>query len=228
MTITKNFVAPALPIPSTDYDQIGQTELIRVLRLYFNLLDNYFSTTVLDAFNGGVGGNGITFPHIAASDSTDQLATASNTPTIVKWNTLDSGYLWTLTAPGTATASVAGVYTIRYSLQFVNTANAVHDATVWLRVNGVDVANSSTIFSLPARKSTGSPSYLAAYSEATFEVAVGDTIALYWATDQAYATSPAADGIYIFHDAAQVSPYARPAIPSAIGSISYVSALPPA
>jgi hypothetical protein len=207
---------------------LQQNQLNRALRLYFNLLDRYFATTILDALNGGVGGNGITFPHIAASDSTDQVATGNNTPTIVKWNTLDSGYLWTLNAPGTATASVAGVYTIRYSLQLINTANAEHDATVWLRVNGADVANTSTIFTVPARKSTGSPSYVAGYSEATFEVAVGDTIALYWATDLAGNPTTPTDGVYMFHDTAQVSPYARPAIPSAIGSISYVSALSPA
>lgn len=228
MTIGKNFVAPALPNPSAAYDALQQNQLNRALRLYFNLLDRYFATTILDALNGGVGGNGITFPHIAASDSTDQLATASNTATIVKWNTLDSGYLWTLNSPGSATAGVAGVYKIAYRLQLVNTANAVHDAVVWMRVNNVDVVNSTTTFSLPARKSTGSPSYLSAYSEITFEVNVGDEIKLYWATDQAYATSPATDGVYMLHDPVQTSPYARPAIPSAIGSISYVSALSPA
>ena len=227
MTITKNFVAPALPIPSGQYDYLEQTELIRVLRLYFNLLDNYTATTILDALNGGVGGNGITFPHIAASDSTDQYAGGNNTPTVVKWNTLDSGYLWTLNSPGSATAAVAGVYTIRYSLQLANSDNVIHDAAVWIRVNNVDVANTATIFSVNARKSVGDPAYLAVYSEATFDMAVGDEVELYWATDQA-ATSGGGTGIYIHHDPAQVSPYARPAIPSAIGSISYVSALPPA
>jgi hypothetical protein len=56
-------------------------------------------------------------------------------------------------------------------------------------------------------------------------VAVGDEIELYWATDQADVVSPAADGILLFHDAAQTSPFARPAIPSVIGSIVWVSAL---
>ena len=182
--IEKRFVAPALPLPQREYDVISQTDLIRILRLYFYLLDNYFSNTILDALNGGVGGNGITFPHIAASDSTDQRTT-NNTATVVNWNTLDSGYLWTLNSPGSATANVAGVYTIRYSLQFANTANAIHDATVWLQKNGSDVANSSTFFSIPARKSAGVPSYVCGYSEATFEVDVGDEIELYWATDLA-------------------------------------------
>ena len=227
MTIGKKFVAPALPIPNVEYDQREQTDLIRALRLYFNLLDDYFKTTILDALNGGVGGNGITFPHIAASDSTDQYAGGNNTPTVVKWNTLDSGFLWTLNAPGSATAAVAGVYKITFSLQFVNTANAVHDAVVWLKVNNTDVPNSATTFSIPARKSAGVPSYLAGYSEITFSVAVGDEIELYWATDQAYNPVGPVDGVYILHDAAQTVPYARPAIPSAIGSITYVSALPP-
>ncbi len=40
--IIKKFVAPALPIPKKDYDQTQQTDLIRALRLYFNLLDDYF------------------------------------------------------------------------------------------------------------------------------------------------------------------------------------------
>lgn len=230
MTIEKRFVAPALPIPGTEYDQRQQTDLIRALRLYFNLLDNYFNATVLDAFNGGANGNTITFPHIAASDSTDQIAGGDNTPTVVKWNTLDSGYLWTLNSPGSATAAVAGVYTIRYSLQFINTSNAIHYATVWLQKNGADVANSSTIFTVPARKSAspGEEGYVCGYSEATFTVAVGDEIELYWATDLAGNPTTPTDGVYIFHDAAQVSPYARPAIPSAIGSITYVSAIPPA
>lgn len=230
MTIAKRFVAPNLPLPSDEYNRTQQDEVNRALRLYFNLLDNYLANTVLDALNGGAGGNGITLPHIAASDSTDQIAGGDNTPTAVNWNTLDSGYLWTLNAPGSATADVAGVYTIRYSLQFINTSNAIHYATVWLQKNGADVANSSTIFTVPARKSSspGEEGYVCGYSEATFTVAVGDEIELYWATDLAGNPTTPTDGVYIFHDAAQVSPYARPAIPSAIGSISYLSALPPA
>jgi len=225
--IGKKFVAPNLPLPPDLYNREQQDEINRALRLYFNLLDNYLANTILDALNGGVGGNGITFPHIAASDSTDQVATGNNTATAVNFNTLDSGYLWTLNAPGSATASVAGVYTIRYSLQFINTANAIHYATVWLKVNNVDVPNSSTVFSITARKSAspGEEGYVVGYSEITFEVDVGDEIELYWATDLAGNPTTPTDGVYLYHDVAQTTPYARPAIPSVIGSITYVSAL---
>jgi len=228
MTIEKKFVAPALPLPYDNYDRVQANEQIRALRLYFNLLDNFFSNTILDALNGALGGNGITFPHIAASDSTDQIAGGNDVATVVKWNTLESGFGWTLNSPGSATAAVAGVYTIRYSLQLINSANAIHFATVWLKVNNSDVPNSASIFAIPAAKNNNTPSYTVGYSEATFSVQVGDEIELYWATDLAGNPTTPTAGVYIFHDAAQVSPFARPAIPSAIGSISWVSAIPPA
>jgi hypothetical protein len=183
-----------------------------------------------EQFNGGVfagQGRRLVFPHIAASDSTDQVATGNNIATLVKFDTLDSGFGWTLNSPGSATADYAGVYTIRYSLQYINTANAIHYADVWLKVNGSNVANSTTKFFIPARKSAsaGEEGYLCAYSEVTFAVQIGDEIELYWATDLAGNPTTPTNGVYMFHDAASASPYSRPAIPSAIGSISFVSAV---
>ena len=218
-----NFRAPALPLPPTDYNRQQFDEQARALRLYFNRLDTDLTTLI-----NPNGGSNLSFPHIAASDSTDQIAGGNNTATVVKWNTLDSGSGWTLNSPGSATADYAGVYKITYSLQFINSANTIHYATVWLKVNNVDVANSATIFAIPARKSAtpGEEGYNAAYSEATFTIDAGDEIELYWATDLAGNPTTPTDGVYIFHDAAQASPFARPAIPSAIGSITFVSALP--
>jgi plastocyanin len=103
---------------------------------------------------------------------------------VVNFDTLESGFGWTLNSPGSATADIAGVYTIRYRLQYANTDNAQHTVTVWLQNNAVDIVNSATSFSVPARKSASIPGFTTAYSEATFEVAVGDEIELYWATDQ--------------------------------------------
>jgi hypothetical protein len=42
--ITKSFVAPALPLPPKDYSVLSATDQIRVLRLYFNYLDDYLLT----------------------------------------------------------------------------------------------------------------------------------------------------------------------------------------
>lgn len=219
------FKAPALPLPRELYDRQQMDELVRALRIYFNYID---STTPLqnDYYIGG--GWALTIPHIAASDSTDQIAGGNNTATQVKFNTLNSGFGWTLNAPGSATVDYDGVYRITFRLQFVNTANAVHYATVWLKVNNNDAANSATIFTIPARKSSspGEEGYLSGYSEATFVLNAGDEIALYWATDLAGNPTTPTDGVFMLHDNAQASPFARPAIPSATGSITFVSALP--
>jgi hypothetical protein len=212
--------APALALTPTQFSQVHFDLFNNQLRVYFNTLDAF--TAILSNADGG---SSLSFPHIAASDSTDQVATGNDTPTVIKWNTLDSGLGWTLNSPGSATAGYSGVYTIRYSLQFVNTANAIHEAVVWLKVNGVDLANSTTAFSVPARKSALVPSYICGYSEATFEINSGDEIELYWATDLAGDPNVPTVGVYIYHDTAQTVPYARPAIPSAIGSITFVSRL---
>jgi hypothetical protein len=213
--------APNLLVAPIVYDQRYVDQLTNALRLYFNQIDNG-----LAALLSGTGGSTLSLPFIAASDSTDQLATATNTPTVVAWNTLDGGNGFTLNAPGSATALVSGVYKITYSLQLTNTDNAAHDAAVWLKINNVDVPRSTTIFTVPARKSAGVFSYVCAYSEVVFSLEAGDEMELYWATNQAYDTSPATDGIYIEAIAAQASPYVRPATPSALGSITFVSRLP--
>jgi hypothetical protein len=218
-----NPAVPNLPLGTQEYERRYQDQFTNVLRLYFNQLRN-----ALGELFGLNGGKYIQFPHIAASDSALQYATAANTPTIVQWNTLDAGSGFTLNANSTATAQIAGVYKITYSLQFANNDNAIHDAIVWLRINGststADVANSTTIFTLQARKSALRPNFVCGYSEVVFSLNAGDSVGLWWGTEQA-ATSGGATGIYIDYRAAQTTPMAYPAVPSAIGSITFVSAL---
>jgi len=216
--------APNLPIAPVDYDQRYIDQVLNALRLYFAQIDNDWTGLL-----GNIGGAYLTLPHIAASDSTDQYAGGNDTPTIVEWNTLDSSNGFTLNVSGTATAQRSGIYKIDYSLQFVNTDNAIHDASVWLETisGGVTsfVPNSTTVFTLQARKSAGVYNYTVGYSTVVFELTAGDEVALYWATSKAYSTTGPVDGIYIEAIPAQVSPYTRPAVPSAIGAITFVSAL---
>ena len=215
---------PNLPLGTDTYERRYQDQFTNVLRLYFNQLQNAFGELF-----GPDGGKYVAFPHIAASDNAVQYATAANTPTIVQWSSLDAGTGFKLNSDNTATAQVPGIYKITYSLQFANDDNAIHDAIVWLRIDGstsaADVPNSTTIFTLQARKSALLPNFVCGYSEVVFTLKAGHTVGLWWGTDQA-ATSGGATGIYIDYRAAQTSPMAYPAVPSAIGSITFVSALP--
>ena len=221
--LQKKFVAPALPTAPPEYDPRRDDQLNYSLRLYFNLLDNFLASIANEA-----GGAGFAFPFIEASDSGTQYATGNDTATIVNWDTTALGNGFTLNVGNTATALVSGVYKITYSLQFANDANGIHDAIVWLRVNGstsaADVPNSTTNFSIPARKSAGVPSFVCGYSEVVFALNAGDEVGLWWGTDLA-ATSGGGTGVYIYSEVAQTTPMAYPATPSAIGSITFVSAL---
>ena len=215
--------APNLPVGPEQYETRYMDQLTNTLRLYFNTIDNFGQQ-----FTGETGGSYIRFPFIEALDSGTQYATGDNTPTIVNWDTTSFGNQFTLNVGNTATAQLSGIYKITYSLQFANDANDAHDAVVWLRVNGstsaADVANSTTNFSIPARKSAGVPSFVCGYSEVVFALNAGDEVGLWWGTDLA-ATSGGVEGVYIYSEVAQTTPMAYPATPSAIGSITFVSAL---
>ncbi len=213
--------APALPLAEPVYTRDFKNRYSNILRLYFNQLD-----AVTSGLLGIDGGQYLQNPHIAAQNNDDQYATADDTATLVVFDTLDSVSGFTLDPSGYATANQNGVYKIDYSLQFANTDNAQHDAFVWLQVNGTVVAGSSSRFTIPARKSVSVYGYIVGYSSLTFEIAKDDEIRLWWATEKAYSTTGPVNGVYLEALAAQASPYVRPANPSAIGSIVYVSRLP--
>lgn len=226
-----NPAVPALPIAPEVYKRSWGAGTLNVLRLYFNQIKAMLDEIVRLAtvFNAGTYGQTIIFPNIGAYYYPEQYATAANTPTIVLWNDTSSMYGFTLNANNTATATYAGTYRITYSIELANDDNLAHDAIFWLRVNGstsaADVENSTTIFTVPARKSAGAPTYACAYSEVVFELEAGDSVGLWWGTEQA-ASSGGATGIWLYAKAQQTTPMAYPETPSAIGSITFVSAIP--
>lgn len=210
--------APNLVNAPLEWDPRFFEQFSRILRIYFQQVDNESF-----ALNGPLGASYLNSPHVAASDSTDQYADGDNDPTQVKWNTLETRAGFTLNLDGSATIPVSGRYKIDYSLQFVNTDNVAHDVYVWLQVNGGPLANSTSRFTIPARKSAGVYSFLIAYSSVLFNGVGGDAVRLWWATEKAYNPVGPVAGIFMEHFPAQTVPYERPAAPSAVGSIVFVS-----
>lgn len=211
---------PSLPIAPVLYEPRYQDQLNNVLRLYFNQQNN-FQNVMLNAAGGG----SVSTPHIAAQHNALQYAAGNNTPTLTVWDTLDSGNAFTLDPTGYATPNYDGIYKIDYSLQFANTANAQEDVIVWLRIDDVDLPGSSSKFTVPARKSAGVYGYVVAYSSITFQILAGQTIKLMWGTPTAYNPVGPVDGVYMYYQAAQTTPMPYPFIPSAVGAITFVSAL---
>ena len=212
----KPIAAPNLIAASNVYSQVREEQLMNELRLYFNRLNGNINT-VSDV----AGGSALSFPHITAYSDVDQFAAGDDTPTIVTFNNVANNVGFTFNDDGTANALYDGTYKVQYRLQAVNTENVALDTVVWLEVNGQQIADSATKYTIPARKSAGVPSFSILISFVSWETSENDKFALYWATEQAY-ESGVQDGIYLEATAAQTSPYAHPEIPSSYGVIQYI------
>lgn len=212
--------APQIPLAPQQYAKQDQDARSNVLRLYFNTIDSTF-LSLLDG--GGAGGKFLLFPYGAAQRTTDKLFT-SNTATEITFNQND--YLNGVSNDGTDGFTVAqpGIYNYQFSIQFVNTDSQAHNAWVWLRKNGVDIPATGSKYDVPAKHGS-SDGYLIATCNFYVDLQAGDSVSLYAAVQQAYVPSPLAQGVYMEAYAAQVSPFAMPAIPSVVATLSFVSNL---
>lgn len=147
------------------------------------------------------------------SDSTDQTGSIS-AGTVVAFNTVDVADGVTLVSGSQITVPYTGKYNLQFSIQFKNTNNAQDDATVWLRINGVDLANSATQYTVPARKSAGIFGYNVASLTFLLDLNANDYVEIVWL--------PTATTITIEHLPLSVSP-AYPAIPSIIATMMQVA-----
>jgi hypothetical protein len=158
----------------------------------------------LASFRGAYGG---------WSDTTDQTGNIAS-GTVVTFNTTDVADSITLVGGSKITVPTDGVYNLQFSLQLKNTNNTQEDFTVWLRVNGLDLANSGTQYTVPARKSAGIFGYNVAALTFLLDLNASDYVEIFWV--------PTSTTVTIEALPASVSP-AYPAIPSAIVSMMQVN-----
>ena len=137
------------------------------------------------------------------TDQTGNIAAA----TAVKFGTNDiSTKGVTVVTDGTAltriTYAEAGTYMVAPNLQFKNSDSADHDATIWLRKDGTNIANSATIITVPKSTDGGNT-----FFQIVFYVTVtaGQYLQVMWLPENAAVT--------IDYTAAGAI---APAIPSAI------------
>lgn len=119
------------------------------------------------------------------------------------------------TLPSMITFEYSGIYNLQFSLQFTNTDTHIHAVDVWIRQNDVDVPYTNSIFSIP-NKHGGVNGQLIAALNLFVEVQSGDVVELIWHTTKS--------AVYIETIAAGTAPI-RPASPSAIATVSFVSEL---
>jgi hypothetical protein len=76
--------------------------------------------------------------------------------------------------------SHAGTYELIYSIQYKSLDNDPQDIYIWLRKNGVDVPDSSSIFLINAKKSAGIPAQLIAVTPFIATLTAGEYLEIYW------------------------------------------------
>ena len=93
--------------------------------------------------------------YISANSTTDQTGDVAAATAVKLENTITSPTVGITIAndgsgnPTRITFAAAGTYMIAPSIQFKNTDSDDHDATVWFRKNGTNIANSATIVNVP-------------------------------------------------------------------------------
>lgn len=156
-------------------------------------------------------------PYGEINSTTGQTAPSTGTTAVVEFDniTQNNGIYQDGTNPSRVYVRNAGVYNVMYSLQLINNDNDGQYADVWFRVNGTDVPDSASRFGLPARKSTGDPSELIGAMNIFLSLEADDYIEI--------AGGVSHIDVELWYDAASVSPFTRPAIPSVIMTLNTVS-----
>ena len=147
------------------------------------------------------------------SDNTDQTGSTS-AGTVTTFNTTDVADGITLVSGSQITVPNTGKYSLQFSTQFKNTNNAQEDVTVWLRINGTDLANSATQYTISARKSASIFGYGVASLTFLLDLTASDYVQIVWLPTNTTVTIEALP--------LSVSP-AYPAIPSVIATIFQVA-----
>ena len=155
------------------------------------------------------------FPYGAFQDTTDQSIATITATANISLDTTDYSLGTSLVDGYKIKVDYSGLYNVQFSIQFVNTDNVQHDLDIWFRKNNSDVAGSNSKFTVPARKSASIYGNLIAALNFNIELAKNDYVSLAWATSSKDVT--------VEHLAAQTTP-TRPATPSAIVTIQYLSA----
>jgi hypothetical protein len=206
-----NPAVPNLPIAPREYSSGYQDQFSNVLRLYFNRLEN-----ITRSLLGPDGGRFMSNPFGAWSSDSDQTAVSTTAAYAITYDVTDISDSVYLAGNSKLTVTYPGVYNLQFSIQFANADTQIHDVDVWAAINGTNVSNSNSQFSVP-NSHGGVEGHLIAALNLFLPMQTGDYVELYWRTSDIL--------VRIEHIVAASSP-TRPATPSVIATMAFVSSIP--
>lgn len=202
---------PNLGTSGASYSQEVQNQNNGTLRLFFIKLLN-----AVQALTARVGGKYINFPFGAFQSLVDQSIASTTTAYAMTLDTTDFSNGVTTSNSSRINVTNAGLYNLQWSGQFVNTDTQIHDASVWLRVNGTNLTGSTGLISVPNSHGGVNGHSIVGWNY-FLELAQNDYVELYWSATNT--------SISLQHFAAQTSP-TRPSTASLIVTMTFVSNLP--
>jgi len=144
------------------------------------------------------------YPYGTFEERADITFATANTPQVLDLS--ESEYTVGMSlASNRITVSYAGVYDLDVSALFVNTTSQIHEAYIWVRINGTDVPHSATKFSV-IESHGGVDGYMPIAINHPLELDANDYVEVVASVDNT--------GIYLKNYAAQTTPFVRPAIPA--------------
>ena len=119
-------------------------------------------------------------------DTTDQIAASANTAYAIGINSTEPDSRGVSIASGSRiTFARSGVYSITYSVQFVNTDSQIHDINIWLRKNDSgtsgDVEASDSKFSI-INSHGGTDGHVIGCVNYVLKLVANDYLELIWST----------------------------------------------
>lgn len=145
--------------------------------------------------------------------NTGTQTAAANTPTAITFDTAaDARHIQIGTPTSRIVFAVDGLTTITFSIQFTNPTASEDNVYVWVRRNGVNLANTSSVVTVPKKHGSSDGAILMTvnFHEEFFP---GDYLELYWITESGNST--------IATVPATVSP-SKPASPGVVLTLSQI------
>ena len=152
------------------------------------------------------------YPYGTFEERADITFATANTPQVLDLS--ESEYTVGMSlASNRITVSYAGVYDLDVSALFVNTSVQIHEAYIWVRVNGTDVPHSATKFSV-VESHGGVDGYMPININHPLELDANDYVEVVASVDDT--------GIYLENYIAQTTPFVRPAIPALMVNLQMI------
>ena len=152
------------------------------------------------------------YPYGTFEERADITFATANTPQVLDLS--ESEYTVGMSlASNRITVSYAGVYDLDVSALFVNTSVQIHEAYIWVRVNGTDVPHSATKFSV-VESHGGVDGYMPININHPLDLDADDYVEVVASVDNT--------SIYLENYAAQTTPFVRPAIPALMVNLQMI------